>query len=294
MPKKQKEKKKEQEETYKGRVKRLQWRRFKTATLLTIIVGIIGGIMIYTAVLGLMQKIEPDNLCPIITSTPKVIAKNGENYTYQVKAEDPDGDTLRYDIEKIIYAPGQDIGDGFKIDKETGFVFWNVPKENPSTITYISIKVTDGKLIYTQSFYLTVGQNKSVPIINTSSKPSLVVKQNEQYRYAFKVIDNEGDVPTFNLNESSPYGIKINIGRTYKDKNSTEYDAYAFFKEEGGSKYVKVIIWVDDGNGLKYSYISYSVWVKPDVDVNVLYMLLFVGIILIAGVCYDFYRLYGY
>lgn len=277
---------------YKGRAKRLQWKRFKTATILTIIVGIIGGVIFSVAILGLIQKIEPDNLCPIITSVPNLTAEKGKLYTYQVVAKDPDGDALGYSV-KFTGIPGENLGEGVKID-ENGLVTWNVPNENPSKRTYIRVEVFDGKLNYMQAFYVTLPEyNNFVPIINTSVEPSLIVLQNEQYRYFFDIIDFDNVMPKIDHDLSSPREGLIDIGGV-GEQNST-FKAYVFFKEGTASKYVRVVVWITDGNdSTLYSYIAYSVWVKPDINVQTLYVLLIVGAILIAGVVFDFYRMYGY
>lgn len=294
MAKRQKEDIQE-EEKYKGRVKKLQWRRFKTATILTIIVGIIGGVILYVAISGLIIRIEPDNYCPLITSVPNVTAEVGKLYTYQVKAEDYDGDTLRYSIEVDPRGIGK-MGDGIKIDDVSGLVTWNVP-DNPYKQVYLKIEVTDGKLRYLQTFILTVEYGKSVPIIDVSTKPPLVVIQNEQYKYLFKIIDKDRDKrPKFDLNLSAPRkDVLLDIDKQNEDDT---WDAYLFFKVKEASKYERVYIHVLDGNSTEienlYSYIVYDVWVKPQIDINILYILLIIGIILIAGVCYDFYRMYGY
>lgn len=296
MAKRQKEviDQKQQEQKYKGKVKKLQWRRFKIATILTIIVGIIGGAILYVAITGLMIKIEPGNLSPIIISTPNVIAEKGKLYTYQVIAEDYDGDLLYYDIEEQrARIPGESLGDGIKIDNRNGTLTWNVPKDNPSRNTYIKITVSDEELRYTQTFHLTLAEYKnSVPIINTTIKPPLVVMQNEQYGYIFDIIDNDNVRPKIIKEFSSPRNGLIDIGGV---KNNSTFQGYVFFKEESASKYVRVAVYVVDGdNENLYSWNAYDVWVKPNVNVTVLYVLLTVGAILIAGVVYDFYRMYGY
>lgn len=74
------------------------------------------------------------NLPPVI-SEDRNFTFDGTIYTYQVKASDPDGDSLAYSLKS---AP-----EGMSIDPLTGLIKWNVPAafkgEAPATIS-----VTDG------------------------------------------------------------------------------------------------------------------------------------------------------
>jgi hypothetical protein len=76
------------------------------------------------------------NSAPVITSTPNY-AVSDNIYTYQVSANDPDGDPLTYDLVK---SPP-----GMTIDHATGLIRWEVPR----TVTgkqefFVKISVDDG------------------------------------------------------------------------------------------------------------------------------------------------------
>ncbi|MBA7578613.1 hypothetical protein ES708_20478 [subsurface metagenome] len=90
----------------------------------------------------------PVNHAPIITSNPNLASLTtivGIQYTYTIKATDPDGDTLTY---SLIANPS-----GMAIDSNTGNITW-MPE---STGSYdVTVKASDGKLSDTQSFTITV------------------------------------------------------------------------------------------------------------------------------------------
>jgi hypothetical protein len=74
------------------------------------------------------------NLPPMIIEDKKYNF-DGKIYTYQIKATDPDGDTLTYSLKS---APA-----GMTIDPSTGQLKWNVPPEFKGK-TPITVSVTDG------------------------------------------------------------------------------------------------------------------------------------------------------
>ena len=77
---------------------------------------------------------EIRNMPPMIVEH-KDFSFDGTMYTYQVKAMDPDGDTLAYSLESP--------QDGMKIDPSTGLLKWVVPKEFKGKKD-VSIAVSDG------------------------------------------------------------------------------------------------------------------------------------------------------
>ncbi|WP_249070113.1 putative Ig domain-containing protein [Argonema antarcticum] len=95
-----------------------------------------------------VEGMVPNNSSPLIVSDPQKEAYTTRPYTYQVKALDPNNDTLRY---SLIKAPL-----GMTIKADTGLVSWEQPifSSVPDDIT---VQVQDGKGgIDTQSFQLTV------------------------------------------------------------------------------------------------------------------------------------------
>lgn len=79
-------------------------------------------------------KREIRNLPPMIVEDRNFIVK-GNLYTYQVKASDPDGDTLVYALKS---AP-----QGMTIDQGTGMIRWNMPLDFKGK-TAFAVLVNDG------------------------------------------------------------------------------------------------------------------------------------------------------
>jgi len=76
------------------------------------------------------------NAPPVIKSSPESFRFDGRVYTDQVKASDPDGDTLAYSIKS---GP-----EGVTIDPATGRISWNVPTDFKGKAT-ITAAVNDGQ-----------------------------------------------------------------------------------------------------------------------------------------------------
>ncbi len=76
------------------------------------------------------------NAPPLIKSSPESFRFDGRVYTDQVKASDPDGDTLAYSIKS---GP-----EGVTIDPATGRISWNVPADFKGKAT-VTAAVNDGQ-----------------------------------------------------------------------------------------------------------------------------------------------------
>ena len=86
---------------------------------------------------------------PIIGSTPDTTAKIEIEYTYEVVATDPDGDTLTYTLS---VKP-----EGMTINEQTGAVSWT-PIETQIGEHQVIIEVSDGKDSVSQTFTITVAE----------------------------------------------------------------------------------------------------------------------------------------
>lgn len=75
------------------------------------------------------------NSSPVIKPSPETFRFDGNVYSYQVKAADPDGDPLSYSLNS---APA-----GMTIDPLTGLIKWEVPPDFRGK-TPITFSVTDG------------------------------------------------------------------------------------------------------------------------------------------------------
>ena len=75
------------------------------------------------------------NSLPVIESSEKTFRFDGNSYSYQVKANDPDGDSLAYTLKS---APAD-----MTINQATGLIEWNVPAEFKGKVPII-VSITDG------------------------------------------------------------------------------------------------------------------------------------------------------
>jgi len=95
------------------------------------------------------------NEAPIITSTPVTGATAGIKYTYDVNAEDPDKDTLTFEL---IEKPSD-----MTINNETGLISWTASKSQIG-INNVTVSVTDRNIIVNQSFQINVVESPKLRI----------------------------------------------------------------------------------------------------------------------------------
>ena len=95
----------------------------------------------------LVGCLSPTNRSPIITSTPVTLATVDVLYTYDVNVTDPDGDTLTYSLTTN--------PSGMTINSSTGVINWT-PNSGQIGDNNVIVEVSDGELLDTQSFVITV------------------------------------------------------------------------------------------------------------------------------------------
>ncbi|MBA7575288.1 hypothetical protein ES695_16755 [Candidatus Atribacteria bacterium 1244-E10-H5-B2] len=149
-----------------------------------------------------------ENQEPEITSTPVKTATEGTEYTYDVEATDPDGDSLTYFLTTK--------PDGMSIDSGTGVISW-IPGATQIGGNLVIVKVSDGVLSATQGFTVTV--TKRVPMKITVDSPTFTV--GEPYWFAVNMTANDDSgksviahfgVPTSEDNESIEGTLEIGVG----------------------------------------------------------------------------------
>jgi hypothetical protein len=79
-----------------------------------------------------------ENSAPTIVSTPPKRVVEGTTYRYEVKAEDPDGDPLRYSL-------GGNPPPGMKIDSTSGVVTWDVVVPDEAVTYVYEVNVVDSE-----------------------------------------------------------------------------------------------------------------------------------------------------
>ena len=147
---------------------------------------------------------QPNQL-PVITSTPGFFATTGQTYTYQIVAEDPDGDELTFTL--LSDQPGMTL------DAATGLLEWT-PTAGDLGTTLVEVVARDPALGGSiQQFSLTVLEANNAPEIN--STPPTNLASGQPFRYDILATDADGDFLTYEL-VSGPEGFLIDgVGRTF-------------------------------------------------------------------------------
>lgn len=118
---------------------------------------------------------------PIITSTPEDTAKVGIEYTYEIVATDPDGDTLSYTLP---VKP-----EGMEIDETTHVVSWT-PTEAQVGERQVIIEVSDGKVSVSQNFTITVAEVLLDSIVVVPSEMRVPIGDSETIETITAYYDN--------------------------------------------------------------------------------------------------------
>ena len=119
-------------------------------------------------IIHVSEESGPTNQAPNIISTPITSATVGEAYTYNVNATDPNGDTLTYSLTIELT--------GMTINSTTGLINWTPTSTGDYDVT---VKVSDGYLIDTQSFIITVGDGEVTPRLKLTPSSQTVSQGNQ-------------------------------------------------------------------------------------------------------------------
>jgi hypothetical protein len=210
-------------------------------------------------------KVNLANYAPEITSKPVKSAIVGDQYRYEVLAEDVNlDDVLKY---SLVEHPNN-----MYIDPGYGIIFWKPSQDQLGKHT-ITVKVSDGKLFGIQTFEIEVTFKNIKPIV--TAIPEKTIKVGEKYSYQVVASDTDiGDVLTFQL-ENEPAGMMI---------NSTGMIIWAPNKDQVG----KHIISLNVSDGKDNVSIEFTVNVKiedtasSDFDSAILVTIIIVIIVIIV------------
>jgi hypothetical protein len=104
---------------------------------------------------AISQEIVILNSAPVITSSPKAPKNKSALYTYQLVAEDPDGDPITFSL-----SPSSP--QGMTIDPQTGLIKWKIGRDVAAgTYTIEIIAADDDEGRCTQKYTLTIRMPKS-------------------------------------------------------------------------------------------------------------------------------------
>jgi hypothetical protein len=111
------------------------------------------------------------NGAPVITSIPVTTATERAQYTYDVEATDPDGDTL---IFSLMTNPS-----GMSISSSSGIISWT-PTIDQLGVHNVTVNVSDSNLTTVQNFSITVGKGPKLIISDLDIKVDSKTDKNVQ------------------------------------------------------------------------------------------------------------------
>ena len=123
---------------------------------------------------------------PTVLSVPVTEARPGIAYSYTVRAEDVDGDSLTY---TAVVLPGW-----LSFDPAT-HTLSATPGEDDAGDQHVTIRISDGSLHVDHTFVISVSDANHAPTF--TSEPSTSVVVGNSYRYAVTAQDIDGDTLSF-------------------------------------------------------------------------------------------------
>jgi large repetitive protein len=138
------------------------------------------------------------NVPPAITSTPPTSVGIGQAYTYPVRAADPEGDPLRFEL--VRHPEGMDI------DALTGEINWTPQTPGRYDVEVLVRDPLGG--VNRQTYTLEVASSAINRAPEITSTPVYFADSAAPYRYDVEAVDPDGTAPQFQL-ISAPAGMAI-------------------------------------------------------------------------------------
>ncbi len=160
-----------------------------------------GGEDTATFIYSVTTDAASSNRSPNITSKPSLRTPLGRPYIYNADATDPDGDTVRFELDA---APA-----GVSIDSVTGLIAWSPSLSDlgahPITVTAIDIAGAASSQTYT----LEVMRGDISPRI--TSTPPVTSRVGDFYHYGVNARDDDGDTVKFLLGPNTDPDFPLTI-----------------------------------------------------------------------------------
>ncbi len=165
-----------------------------------------GGLDVQQYQIAVISRNHP----PIIISEPPLPVIQNQAYRYELKAIDPDGDTVSYHIADTPPGGGGiQLVPGMSVDSVTGFVTW-LPQN--AGIQEVWFEVRDGRggksYQFVEFTVAATGSSNHAPVI-TSNPPPQQAHVGMQYLYPPEAYDVDNDPLTWSLT-TFPTGMQIN------------------------------------------------------------------------------------
>lgn len=161
----------------------------------------VGGIETQAYTLTVVDVVVPPvNHLPVLTSTPVTSVNEGTAYSYDVNANDADGNTLAYSLpQKPVW---------LSINSATGVISGTAPLVNANTNFLVNIVVSDGIGFVTQDYTLTV-VDVIVPPVNTApvaNNQNVATNMNTSVGITLTATDAEGNTLTYSIVANPAHG----------------------------------------------------------------------------------------
>lgn len=124
---------------------------------IVLIIGLAGIILPLEGCSNLKEIFPFLNQPPFIISNPLTTIEENNLYSYQIQAEDPEGDVLNYAL--VIYP------EGMSINRETGLISW-LPDHQQIGVHQVIVEISDGRHNIQHHF--------EVEVINLNDQPQII------------------------------------------------------------------------------------------------------------------------
>ncbi|NEU06749.1 sulfurtransferase, partial [Flavihumibacter sp. R14] len=151
-----------------------------------------------TSTTSFILTVSNPNQPPVVTKPPNASVTSGQNFNYQVVANDPEGTALTYSATNL--------PSGLTINSSTGLISGTVSAAAGAFTVSISVKDAQN-LTSTTSFILTVNNPNQPPVVTTP--PNATVVQGQAFNYQVIANDPEGTALTYSAS-NLPAGLTIN------------------------------------------------------------------------------------
>jgi len=172
------------------------------------------------------------NVTPIIISVPIITATEDQLYSYQVKASDPNGDTLTYSFTTK--------PEGMGIDSESGLISWT-PANDQVGIHRVVVEISDGKQSVTQDFEVEVFNVNNPPQIFSYFPTNINIKINEGSSVKFEIQARDIDLNTILGYQWLLNGKKVSNSTVSGDGSKSSW-IYSVGYGDYSQKIVKVLV----------------------------------------------------
>lgn len=186
------------------------------------------------------------NVAPVIISEPIITATENQQYLYQVKASDPNGDTLTYTLNTI-------KPEGMDINSESGLISW-IPTNNQVGTHQIIVEISDGKQSLTQSFEIEVININNSPQILSYSPNNIDIKINEGDSVKFEIQAQDID-----LNTTLSYQWLLNGEKVSSSTGSGNNSKSSWIYSAGYGDYSQKIVKVLVSDGELEDYVQWNI-----------------------------------